>query len=179
MEKTVKEHIEQFYAINQFDEDGGVSKSWVWIKFGFISFPLPNTTSRKDNVILHDINHLITDNNTTWKGESAVSSWEIASGGWKKFYVPWVLTLWAMGLGIVFYYKSTYLSFKKGLMMRNALTVGISKSDILNYKTSDLIKQVSNHPKSNRNFYLWMMLSLFVFILPFAIVFYLIQLLIN
>ena len=45
--KTIKESIQEFYNINNFDDDGGVKKKIAWIKFGFISFPLPNFESRK------------------------------------------------------------------------------------------------------------------------------------
>ena len=84
METTVQKAISEFYLQNNFGEDGGVSKNVAWIKIGFFSVPIPNTESRKKNVILHDIGHLITGNATNWKGESSVSAWEIASGGWGK-----------------------------------------------------------------------------------------------
>lgn len=170
MNTTVGQHIASFYKDNNFGEDGGVSKKVAYIKFGFINFPIPNLESRKNNVLFHDINHLITNNNTTWKGESAVSAFEIASGGWKNFYFPWVLTLWAMGLGVVFFTKSTLQSFKSGLTMKNALCSGLSKTEILNYPVKNLVTLVSNQPKSQKNLFLWTILSLFVFLIPFVLI---------
>lgn len=164
--KTVGQAIQEFYNENDFGEDGGVNEKYAWIKFGFFSLPIPNFESRKNNVYLHDINHIITENNTTWKGESAVSAWEVASGGWNNLVIPWLLTLWAMGLGVVFYTKSTLDSFKKGLTMKNALTSGLSKNKLNTITVGELQKVVSNKPKSNKNSFLWSIISLFVFISP-------------
>jgi hypothetical protein len=166
---TVAQAVLKFYSDNNFADDGGIQEKYAWIKFGFFSIPIPNAESRKNNVYLHDISHIVTGNDTTWKGESAVSSWEIASGGWDKLYIPWVLTLWAMGLGVLFYPKNTFESFKRGLTMNNALTCGLTKNELFNMSVSDLQMLLRDKPKRNKNPYLWMSFSFFVFILPFLI----------
>lgn len=81
MNHAVGELIPGFYDKNDFGEDGGESKKLVWIKFGFFSIPIPNLESRKNNVYFNDFHHMITENNTTWKGKSAESAWEISFGG--------------------------------------------------------------------------------------------------
>lgn len=165
--QTIGKSIQDFYQKNDFGEDGGINEKFVWIKFGFFSIPIPNVESRKNNVYFHDVHHLITNNDTTWKGESAVSAWEISSGGWDKYYVPWLLTLWAMGLGVLFFRKSTIKSFEKGLTMRNALTCGITKTEINNLTIQELRNKVSNQTKINKKFINWSIISLIVFFLPF------------
>lgn len=70
--KTVKQSVQEFYTTNNFGEDGGIYERFVWVKFGFLSFPMLNFKNRKENVIFHDINHVITGYATNWKGESAV-----------------------------------------------------------------------------------------------------------
>jgi hypothetical protein len=166
---TVEKAISNFYDQNDFGDDGGVSEKIAWLKFGFFSIPIPNFESRRQNVYLHDVSHIVTDNDTTWKGESAVSAWEIASGGWGKHYILWVMTLWAMGLGAVFYPVNVLNSFKKGLTMRNGLTSGLTKEAIFKSSVSALKSQLSNHPKSDKNPVFWLALSVIVFILPFLI----------
>lgn len=166
---TVGQAVQHFYAKNDFGEDGGVSKKYAWAKFGFISLPIPNLESRRKNVSLHDINHIVTGYDTTWKGESAVSAWEVAAGGWQNFYTPWLLTLWAMGLGVLFYPKNVLEAFKKGLTMNNALTCGLSKTALHSYTIPELRNILSNKPKSNKNPYWWMLLSFLIFIAPFII----------
>lgn len=167
--KTLGQAFQDFYTKNDFGEDGGINEKYAWIKFGFISIPIPNAESRRNNVYLHDVSHIITGNDTTWKGESAVSAWEVASGGWKDLYLPWLLTLWAMGLGVVFYPANVLASFKKGLTMNNALTCGLSKTDIFKLSIIEFNQLISNKPKRNKNPYLWMFIALGIFLTPFAI----------
>jgi hypothetical protein len=166
--KTVGEAIEEFYSESNFGDDGGVNKRITWVKFGFLSFPMLNLDSRNKNVYLHDINHILTENNTTWKGESAVSAWEIASGGWGTIYIIWFLALWTMGLGVLIYPKTVLKSFRQGQTMKNALTSGLSKTELLNLSVYELKSYVSNKPKNDSTLYFWMPISLIVFLLPFV-----------
>ena len=69
---TTEQAIQEFYDRHDFGEDGGVNEKYAWIRFGFISIPIPNIESRKNNVYLHDVSHVVTGHDTTWKGESAV-----------------------------------------------------------------------------------------------------------
>ena len=131
--------------------------------------PIPNAESRRNNVYLHDVSHIVTEQDTTWKGESAVSAWEIASGGWGNLYLPWLLTLWAMGLGVLFYPKSVFKSFRQGLAMDNALTCGLSKNEIYKLPVSDLREFLSNKPQRDKNPLFWMVFSFLIFLTPFII----------
>ena len=118
---------------------------------------------------MHDVNHIVTGQDTTWKGESAVSAWEVASGGWNNLFIPWLLTLWAMGLGVVFYNKSTLSAFSKGLTMHNSLASGLSKNEIFSLSVSELQKTLSNKPKALKNPLVWAAISFVVFIIPFIV----------
>lgn len=170
--QTVGQAIQNFYDKHDFGEDGGVNEQYAWIKFGFFSVPIPNFESRRHNVYLHDVSHIVTKNDTTWKGESAVSAWEVASGGWGKLYIPWLFTLWAMGLGVLFYNKSTLNAFQKGLTMQNGLTSGLTKNEIFALTVSELQQTLSNKPKSEKNPFWWSVISLIVFVFPFFIGFF-------
>jgi len=166
-QKTVRAYLLDFYKENNFGDDGGVSKSWVWIKFGFFSIPIPNAKSRKSAIFAHDLHHLVTQNNTTWKGESAVSAWEIAAGGWSNLYFPWLLTLWALGVGVLFYPSHTAAAFRKGLTMKNVLFLQKSQQDIFDLKVEELIILMSNHPQQNKSIFFWFLMGVIVFLSPF------------
>ena len=166
---TIQQAIFYFYDQNKFGENGGATKKWAWIKFGFFSIPIPNIKSRQEHIFFHDLNHIVTDSDTTWKGESSVSAWEVASGGWGNLYYLWLLTLWVMGFGVIFYPKTIFFSFKKGLNMRNAFRCNLTKEQILPLRIIDLRNQLSNFSKSHKNIYFWMGISLFVFFIPFII----------
>jgi hypothetical protein len=166
---TVKQAVEHFYIINGYGEEGGIYEKYAWIKFGFFSVPVPNIAGRRNHVYLHDINHIITGYDTTWKGESAVSAWEIAAGGWKDVYVIWIMALWAMGLGMLFYPRSVLQSFQRGLTMHNSLTCGLGKNDLYKLSVPELRQILSNKPRSHKSAFVWATISLLVFILPFLI----------
>lgn len=165
---TIRQALEDFYSQNKYGKDGGADKKLAWIKFGFFSLPMPNLESRSTHLYFHDVNHIASGNNTSWQGESSVSAWEIASGGWKDTYFVWFLALWAMGLGVVFYPGSVIKSFKCGLTMNNALTSGLSKSEMMNLSIYDLRKLLSNQPNRKNTIYFWMPFSFLVFVLPFV-----------
>lgn len=164
--QTVGQAVQNFHEIHNYGFEGGINEKYAWIKFGVFTIPIPNVKSRRNNVYLHDINHIITGFDTTWKGESAVSAWEIASGGWKNIYVIWIMALWAMGLGVLLYPRSILKSFKQGRTMKNALTCGLAKSEIYQLSVAELRNRLSNKPKNNKNPFIWMLISLLVFILP-------------
>ncbi len=169
-EQTVGQLVADFYEKNNFGDDGGVAEKYVWIKFGFFSIPIPNAASRKANVYLHDVGHIVTGNDTTWKGESAVSAWEIAAGGWKKAYLPWLLTLWAMGLGVVLYFKSTHSSYKKGLNMNNVLVSDLERVKFDKMSLVEFSNMLSNKPLRKNNFAFWASLSVLVFVSPLVLI---------
>ncbi len=165
---TTGEAIQEFYNRFDFGEEGGVNEKYAWIKFGPISLPIPNTESRRRNVHLHDVNHILTENDTTWRGESAVSAWEVASGGWGRNYLLWFLTLWAMGLGVVFYPLSVLRSFRQGLTMNNAFISGLSQQELYQLSVRDLRRELSDKPRRNTNPYLWMFIAFATFLSPFV-----------
>jgi len=166
-DSTVEQAIKEFYHRNNIEDDGGVTEKFVWIKFGFLSFPIPNFESRKRIVYMHDVSHIVTGFDSSWKGESAVSSWEIASGGWGNLYFPWLLTLWAMGVGVLVYPGNVLTAFRQGLSMKNALTCRLSKEELLESTVAELQEKLTRSKSARKNPYLWMGLSLIAFVLPF------------
>jgi hypothetical protein len=166
---TTGQAIQDFYDRHDFGDEGGANEKYAWIKFGFFSIPIPNAESRRQNVYLHDVHHILTGFDTTWKGESSVSAWEVASGGWQNLYFPWLLTLWAMGLGVLFYPSNILAAFRQGLSMNNALVCGLSKSDMYKHSVEDLRQLLSNKPVRNKNPYGWMAFSFLIFLTPLII----------
>lgn len=163
---TIQHLLNNFYDQHGYGEEGGIHKKWDMIKFGPIALPLPNLESRRKNIYLHDISHLVTGFGTTWQGESSVSSWEIASGGWKHLYFPWFLTLWAMAVGVMFYPTSTHKAFQVGLRMNNALTGGLSKSYMYAISLDQLRQQLERKMVARRSYFWWATLSLIVWWSP-------------
>lgn len=165
---TISQAVGAFYVENGYPTDGGASKAIAKIKVGSVAFPMPNLSSRSQNLYLHDINHVVMGFPTTWKGESAISSWEIATGGWGKFYFVWLLVLGGMGIGVIMYPKSTYEAFQTGLTMRSAFTSGLSKDELYALTTEELKLMLQRSPSDlqNRNYGFWCFASLSVWLVP-------------
>ena len=99
-DKTPREILNQFYIDNHLDLDGGNSLSYVKIELApKFHFYLPNFDARRKAVIKHDIHHLLTDYKTTFKEESEISAWEIASGC-KKYWAAFLIDTSGTMLGI-------------------------------------------------------------------------------
>jgi hypothetical protein len=165
----VKNALAEFYTVNEFDADGGASKALGWVKFGFISVPIPNTAERKANIFLHDLSHIVTGYDTTWRGESCVSAWEVASGGWGRLYFLWFLTLWGLGLGVLRYPKAVRAAFAKGQTMRNGYIVQGNRAELVEMEVSSLQALFGNQPPNNRSQFAWFALGVAVFIAPFLL----------
>ncbi|GAB2562683.1 hypothetical protein [Spirosoma areae] len=168
---NVEHALNNFYEQYGYGEEGGINNKWDMIKFGSIALPLPNLESRRKNIYLHDINHLVTGYDTTWKGESSVTSWEVATGGWGSIYFAWWLTLWGMAVGVMLYPKHSYQAFQAGLSMKSAFTSGLSKQEMYSLTIDQLRSRLRRTEAEieNRSYYLWAGLSLLVWFSPFLI----------
>ncbi|PRY28629.1 hypothetical protein CLV58_12846 [Spirosoma oryzae] len=176
---TVEHALNEFYDEYGYGEEGGIYKKWDMIKFGPIALPLPNLESRRTNIYLHDISHLVTGYDVSWLGESSVSSWEVATGGWGRLYFPWLLTLWAMAVGVMLYPRQSYRAFQLGLRMKNAFIGGLSKPAMYRLSLAELRLRLQRMDSEwiHRSYVVWAGLSLLVWWSPFIIGFLLYQLL--
>jgi hypothetical protein len=167
---TIQDKINEFLKANGFPEDGGSSQKIAWFKvIGPIAIPLPNFKTRRDHIYVHDVSHMLTGYDTSWKGEGAVSAWEISSGGWKKFWILWLFTLSGFGVGVLFYFKSTKAAFNKGLHMYNGLTKGWSKEEVLNSKYSEKEQNFQREIPLRMSFSFWATLAALTTLSPLII----------
>ena len=109
---TLDKHLEKFYKENNIPIDGGINDTSFNFKVFGINLKLPNPKFRRDAIHIHDLQHVLNNCDTSWKGESFISGWEISTGMWKYFPLG-LLSLWAMGYGIWLYPKDIYLGYKK------------------------------------------------------------------
>ena len=86
---TVQDALNNFYDVNGFDDSGGANKKIAYLKIAGINVPIYNFKQRREQIWKHDINHILTDYKTDWKGETAVSGWEVATGGY-GFSMVWL-----------------------------------------------------------------------------------------
>jgi hypothetical protein len=114
---TIRDAREAYFAANQLGT-GGYEARWVRMKIGPIPFAFPNTPGRVRAVKLHDIHHVLTEYDTSWRGEAQIAAWEIASGCGRRL-AAWVLNLWAMAIGLVIAPRAVAAAFQRGCGAHN------------------------------------------------------------
>lgn len=94
--------------------DGGYDDPLVRLRFGPLTVTLPNTAGRKKAVPLHDLDHVLTGYPAgSWRGEFAISAWEIAAGC-GRFLTGWAINLGGFAAGSLAYPRTTFAAFVRG-----------------------------------------------------------------
>ncbi len=136
-ELTVKQALSMFFEKHNLGEDGGMSKSWAHLKVGNFYIPFPNTEARKKALIYHDIHHLVTGYNGNWKGEVAISAWEVSSGC-GKYSAAWALDLAGFALGLFIYPERVFKAFIRGRRTQNLYHSPLSREQLVNMQISEI-----------------------------------------
>lgn len=154
---------ERYFEINNF-AGGGYEEGWVKMKAGPVPIWFPNTVARVKAVKFHDPHHVLTEYPTTWRGETEIGAWEVATGC-AAHYQAWLLDLLAFAIGLAINPRGVYRAFMRGRYTRNlyrttfseellARTVGDVRREL------DLDKEsVAPSPADRRAFVLWSLAS--------------------
>jgi hypothetical protein len=132
---------------------------------------LPNPKFRREALHIHDIQKILNNCNTSWKGEGFIAGWEISTGIWKHFQLGF-LSLWAMGYSLWIYPKSVLNGFKKGLNEIGIIDLKISRSNFMKMEYSELIRITKKEKTTEINviqwtkFLLWIITSQIIFLFP-------------
>ncbi len=173
---TVREVLNRFFEKNNLGEDGGLNKSWAWLKVGRFYIPFPNTESRKRALVFHDIHHLVTGYASNWKGEAEIGAWEVSTGC-GDFIAAWALDLWSFFLGLVFFPKATYMAFIRGRRTLNLYKHTYTKEELMEMNIPEiqrklLLDKPQNNPATTGeilSFIGWSIVALIVTFIPFML----------
>jgi hypothetical protein len=114
---TLREARALYFAANGLG-DGGYTDRWVRFQVGPIPLYFPNTSQRVAAVRFHDLHHVLTGYDTTWKGEAEIAGWEIASGC-AHHLAAWVLNLGALAVGLFIAPGASFRAYVRGRQTRN------------------------------------------------------------
>lgn len=117
-ELTLREARTQYFALNDFGDDGGYGDKWVKIKFGRVPILFPNISSRASAVRYHDLHHILTEYPTSLDGEAEIAAWEIATGDLPNM-AGWFLDLGGFAYGLMLYPRKLYRAFMRGRRSRS------------------------------------------------------------
>ena len=169
---TIAQSLQVFYKENNFKNDGGKNDDFFEIKFKLFSFKLPNAQFRKDVIHIHDIQHILYNCDTSWKGEAFIAGWEIGSKMWKHFPIG-LMSLWAAGFSILNYPKEVLKGYKEGIKCKGIIDLNISKEELLQHSLESVSNIIKKENPPNFNWFIfifWSFLSAFIFLFPFLLI---------
>lgn len=135
----IEKVLNEFYLKNGLPENGGAAKDTFQIKLGLINIPFPNPKFRKKLTYIHDLEHVLNNCNTSWKGEGFIAGWEVGTGFWKHFPIN-IFVFLAFGFSLWLHPKSVFKGFKKGLNSHGIIDLGLSRSDLMKMDFEQLVK---------------------------------------
>jgi len=135
---TIKEILPDYYEKNGFDDDGGESNSYVKIQLiKGISMYLPNNSTRKKIILLHDIHHLLTQYSNLWMGEIQISAWELSTGC-RSNWVAFSLNTYAMAFGTLFNLRGIWRAWVRGRNSGNLYKLNYSHEQLMDKTIEEL-----------------------------------------
>ncbi|WP_298766339.1 hypothetical protein [uncultured Polaribacter sp.] len=169
---TTYQALQKFYKENNFPIDGGESDAYFNLKFQFFTLKLPNFKFRKEVIYIHDIQHILNNCDTTWKGEAFIAGWEIGTKMWKHIPIGFI-SLWAMGFSLLNHPKQLLKGYKTGINTKNILDLQLKKDTLLQLPISDLKTALQKEHATPMNwlvFLFWCFTSLIVFLFPLLLI---------
>ena len=136
---TLDKLLAEFYHHNGIPKDGGINKDTFELKVFGINLSLPNPKFRKDVIHIYDIQHLLNNCDTSWKGEAFIAGWEISTGLWKHFPIC-LFSLWAMGYSLWIHPRAAFKGYKKGLNDIGIIDLKIPEAEFMKMEYDKLVQ---------------------------------------
>ena len=174
---TVHEALTHFYKINNLEPNFKNRKLLIKAKVGKLPIYMPNFSLLK-NIYLHDINHMVTKYQLTWKAEFELSAWEAGAGGWGNNYIAWYLCLMGVAFGTFTYPKANWLAYKRGVRQTNACFLFTNQEETKHIQLEVLEKQMLENKEITKSefsiflsFIFWCFVASVIFWAPFVLLF--------
>lgn len=98
--------------------DGGKSLRWVRVRFLGVPVVFPNFEARRRILFPHDVHHLLTGYETSWRGEAEIGGFELASGC-RRHWAAWMFNSGGFLFGLAIAPRRMFLAFVRGRRCRN------------------------------------------------------------
>jgi len=168
---TLREQLDQFYLQYNIPAEGGVNDKTFEVPLPVFTLTLPNFSWRQRMLYIHDLEHILNRQDTTWEGEIFIASWEISTGYYRNFPII-IFPLWTMGWGFWKHPKAVLRGFRKGYSDKGIARLNMTQNELLEMELADL-ESLTLNKRSNRSGFLffikmtfWFLISQFVFLSP-------------
>lgn len=173
---TLQQALNNFYNENKLEQEGGSNSNWFYLHFNLFSIKVPNSDFRKKVIHIHDIQHVLYNCDTTWKGEAFIAGWEIATGMWKHLPIG-LMSIWAMGFSLLNYPSEVIRGYKEGLKVTGIIDLNIQKEQLLQLTISEVKDKIKRKHPLEMNlfqksaFLFWIIISLLAVLFPVVLFF--------
>jgi len=167
----LRDHLYQFYLKYNIPAEGGVNDKTFEVPLPAFKLVLPNFPWRKRMLYIHDLEHILNRQDTTWQGEIFIASWEISTGYYKNFPII-IFPLWTMGWGLWTHPSSVFNGFRNGFSDKGIARLKLNQEQLLDMELSELEMLTLNKRvhRSRLRFYFqlfgWALISQLIFLLP-------------
>ena len=122
---TTKDALLAYLVEQHLRDEGDTSEAWFrdnWYRLNVGGHKLPVFPllfGLKRSLLLHDVHHLISGYDISWRGELALAGWELGSGGcgWHLFF--WFDRVIFFLLALLLMPASTLKALRRGLKSHN------------------------------------------------------------
>jgi hypothetical protein len=110
---TLSSARERYFHDHGLGPDGGYQARWVKFRIGPVVIPFPNFPARVAALPPHDLHHIATGYDTSWKGEAQIAAWELGAGC-GRYLAAWVLNLISFNIGLIIAPTRTWRAYLRG-----------------------------------------------------------------
>ena len=167
----LSEHLDDFYKQYNIPAEGGVNDKTFEVPLPLLTLTLPNFPWRKRMLYIHDLEHILNQQDTSWNGEIFIASWEIATGYYRNFPII-LFPLWTMGWGFWKHPRAVFNGFRKGYSDKGIARLNLTQEMLMEMELPQLELLTLNRraDRSRLVFSLklagWLFLSQLVFFSP-------------
>ena len=135
------EGLRRYYEANNLPPDGGKKDPWARYQFGPLhAIAFPNFSLRDEALRRHDIHHVLSNLDTSPRGEGMIAAWELGSGC-GRYWISWFMESQALWWGILLAYRETLGLFCLGRHSNNYFHLELGEN-IEKQAIGDLRKKV-------------------------------------
>lgn len=114
----VQDALAAMLAARGIPADSGASLRWVRVRWLGVPIVFPNFAARREILWTHDVHHLLTGYETTWRGEAEIGAFEIATSC-KRYWAAWMFNTGGFLFGLAIAPRRTWRAFVRGRRCRN------------------------------------------------------------
>jgi hypothetical protein len=117
-DRTVGAELGAHLRAQGLPADSGVSLRWVRVRFLGVPLVFPNFDARRAVLVYHDVHHLLTGYDTSWRGEGEIGAFEIATGC-KHYWAAWMFNFGGFLFGLCIAPRRTFCAFVRARQCSN------------------------------------------------------------